>query len=258
MLATIAITTATGMKILRLTAAVLVLSASLFATSSGELKIEAGTTLAPSSQSPAQRTVLAPLNLPHEQCAAVEVGGKIYALGGPNTALEEFEPALGRWKVITSMPAERDFFGLAALDHALFVIGGLSRSNEFRSTVELYDLLTRTWRTAAPLPTPRNRLAAVVLGQKIYLIGGMISRDQNTGAVEEYDPLADHWRPCAPMPTPRHAHALVVFGGKILALGGFEIGHPLAVVEEYDPATDRWTKKTDMLTRRGFFGAGVV
>jgi hypothetical protein len=60
------------------------------------------------------------------------------------------------------------------------------------------------------------------------------------------------------MPTPRHAHALVVFRGKILALGGFGMGHPLATIEEYDPATDRSTKKTDTLTRRGFFGAGVV
>jgi len=60
------------------------------------------------------------------------------------------------------------------------------------------------------------------------------------------------------MPTPRHGHALVVVNGKILALGGFGIGQPLGVVEEYDPSTDRWSKKADMPTARGFFGAAAL
>src|SRR5213596_632487 len=86
---------------------------------------------------PERWTTLAQLNTPHELCAALTVRGKVYALGGFDVALEQFDPQTGRWTVLTNMMTERNFFGLAKLGNALAAIGGSSRTNDFHATVEV-------------------------------------------------------------------------------------------------------------------------
>src|SRR5262245_61034149 len=86
---------------------------------------------------------IAKLNAKRTAGAAVELGGKIYFIGG-TTDLPN--PAGG--------PPQ----------NAGLVVG----------TNESYDPATNRWETHKPMPTPRNHPAIGVVGGKIYVIGGRV------------------------------------------------------------------------------------
>ena len=117
--------------------------------------------------------------------AAVELGGKIYLIGGYDDTRPEGE----KW----------------------------------RDTVEVYDIATRSWALAAPLPQPTSGMTAAVLGGRIYALGGnTLAGDWPHAAI--YDPASDAWSagPDLPTNTPSFAQAAVVAGRLYLA-GGWHV-----------------------------------
>lgn len=130
---------------------------------------------------------LAPLPAARGSANAVQVKGRIHAIGGAR-----FPAGLKESWVHPSR---------------LIAIG----------THEVYDPATNTWTKAADMPTPRNHAAAGAVGNRIYVNGGragsvFISVAQNLDLVEAYDPATDQWLLRAPMPTPRSATAWEVYG----------------------------------------------
>ncbi|MBI4587674.1 MAG: galactose oxidase [Candidatus Rokubacteria bacterium] len=162
-----------------------------------------------------------PLPTPRGGAHAVEVGGKIYVIGGYTTAAH--------------LP------GLMGMD---------------MGTTEEYDPATDAWRSRQPMPTPRNHHAIGTIGGKIYVAGGRIGGPfvftaAHINVTEEYDPVRNLWTSKAAMPTPRSGLGYAVWGGKLFVFGGERA--PTFVhgeVEAYDPATNRWESYASMPTPR--------
>jgi N-acetylneuraminic acid mutarotase len=187
--------------------------------------------------------------------AAVEVNGKIYALGGYNgTPLhtnEEYDPVTNTWQSRADMPTARFYLAAVAVNGKIYALGGANGTN--LQTNEEYDPVTNTWRTRADMPTTRFSFAAAAVNGKIYVLGGDHYGFLNIN--EEYDPVTNTWRTRADMPTARYGLAAAAVNGKIYALGGNIV---LQTNEEYDPENNTWQSRADMPTARSELVASVV
>jgi fibronectin type 3 domain-containing protein len=190
---------------------------------------------------------------------AVEVNGKIYAIGGNDgkaylNSVEEYNPQTNKWITKASMTDARYDHQVAVVDEKIYVIGGYNSSGDLNS-VEEYDPTINKWTTKASMNTARRYPQVVAVGGKIYAIGGYNNGCLNS--VEEYDPAKNTWTARTPMGTERYHFATSVVDGKIYAIGGYNNGC-LNSVEEYDPAKNTWTARTPMGTGRYFFAASVI
>jgi len=182
---------------------------------------------------------LAPLPSKRGAAVAVEVGGKIYVIGGATTVEGSKDPFF-------------TFFGPALV----------------LTTNEVYDPVTDKWESRKPMTVARNHAFAGAINDKIYVIGGrtghaFILSATNTDVVEEYNPAADSWSgPKERMPTPRSGGAWGTYGGRILVAGGEvttkELVGAFRGIEAYEPATNSWTELPSMpMPRHGVAGAVI-
>ncbi len=201
------------------------------------------------------------------------VNGKIYVIGGGNTAVrselglptvEEYDPATDTWTRKADMPTPRHGLSTAVLNGKIYAISGFDGTN--MATVEQYDPASDTWTKKADLPTLRSHLATEVVNGKMYAIGGWDRRqpiDTVFSSVAVYDPAADTWTKKADMPTARWSAASSVVNGKIYIVGGTVVTGAgnrlnLTTVEIYDPETDTWERGVDMPTARGWLSSSFV
>ena len=182
----------------------------------------------------------APMPTPRGAGAAVEVGGKIYVIGG------------GRSNKPNDMGAP---IPLGSVDQ--LVVG----------TVEEYDPATNTWRERSPMPTARNHYMAAAVDGKIYAIDGRIgtvfvSKSDTIDLVEAYDPATDHWAFAGRAPTTRGDVTGDVLNGLIYVGGGefqdFQRKMTFWAMEVFNPKTGGWSELPHMLVARHGFGAAVV
>ncbi|XP_076813491.1 kelch repeat and BTB domain-containing protein F47D12.7-like isoform X2 [Clavelina lepadiformis] len=124
--------------------------------------------------------------------ALVSARGLLYALGGwdhgaTNTA-ECYDPRSGKWEYIPPIKTSR--FGLTAvvLNNEIYAIGGYDGSNRL-SSVEKYNLDTKTWIDVPSMNEERWGGSACVVDGLIWVFGG---KDAKT--VEFYDPAANKWQ----------------------------------------------------------------
>ncbi len=209
--------------------------------------------------------VLPPLPTPRSEVAAVELGGRVYVIGGldglgrASTAVEVYAPASGRWSPGPRLPEGRHHAAAAAVGNTLYVVGGFSGLT-FRPHAEVYALAATSsvWVLRAPLPAARGALTANVIDGKLYAYGGVDSRGV-TGALTIYDPSRDQWLSATSSPTIREHHAAAALGGKLYVAGGRQVGisHNLSSLEIYDPATGQWSSGTPMPTARGGVGGAA-
>lgn len=145
---------------------------------------------------------------PRAYLGAAAVGGKLYAIGGRRSddgyyddneyedlsIVEVYDPETDTWDVRDDMNMYISGFGTTVLDNKIYVLGGVSDSEEFHSTVYEYnpgDDGNDYWVEKASMLTERGFLAAAAAGGEIYAIGG--SRLKGGAypyirAVEAYDP----------------------------------------------------------------------
>ena len=170
---------------------------------------------------------------------AVEVGGKIYMIGGVTTVEGSKDPFF-------------TFFGPARV----------------LTTNDVYDPATNKWESREPMSVARNHAFGGVVNGKIYVIGGrtghgFILSATNTDVVEEYSPVSDTWSaPKERMPTPRSGGAWGTDGRKIYVAGGEvttkEIVGAFRAIEAYEPASNTWTTLPSMpMPRHGVAGAVI-
>ena len=181
---------------------------------------------------------LAPMPTARGAAVAVEVGGKMYVIGGASVH-----------------PGQK--------------IVGLNATVPHRAlgTNEEYDPATNTWRSRSPMPTARNHAAIGAVNGKIYVLGGRIGSvfvvASNADVVEEYDPATDSWGLLkARMPLARSGTAYGTFGGKIYVAGGEFLDNDIVGtfrdLDAYDPAANRWTSFPPLpLARHGTVG-GII
>ena len=182
---------------------------------------------------------LAPLPTKRGAAVAVEVGGKIYVIGGATTVADSKDPYF-------------TFFGPSLV----------------LTTNEVFDPATNKWESRRPMSVARNHAYAAAVNGKIYVIGGrtghaFILSATNTDVVEEYSPVNDMWSaPKERMPTPRSGGAWGTDGRRIYVAGGEvttkELVGAFRAVEAYEPATNSWISLPPMpMPRHGIAGAVI-
>ena len=182
---------------------------------------------------------LAPLPGKRGSAVAVEVGGKIYVIGGATTVEGSKDPFFA-------------FFG----------------PSRVLTTNDVYDPATNKWTSRRPMSVARNHAFAGAVNGKIYVIGGrtghgFILSATNTDVVEEYNPVSDMWSaPKERMPTARSGGAWGTDGRRIYVAGGEvttkELVGVFRGIEAYEPATNSWTTMPSMpMPRHGVAGAVI-
>jgi hypothetical protein len=197
--------------------------------------------------------------------SAVEVNGRIYAIGGFSTTgavvntNEEYDPVTNTWSTKSSTGfTPRGWMAAAVVNGKIYALGGYNNTS-FLNTNEEYNPATNTWSTKSSTGfTVREMLAAAVVNGKIYALGGFGSGNLNTN--EEYDPATNTWSTKSSTGfTARRGLAAVEVNGKIYALGGTNGSGTFNTNEEYDPATNTWsTKPSTGFTARWGLAAAVV
>jgi len=104
---------------------------------------------------------MAPMAMARVGLAAATVNGKIYAIGGSNSILnnnsvlntvEVYDPSSDSWGAAANMSTTRSYFAAAALQGKIYAIGGMGTANSLLNTVEVYDASSNSWTAEYNLP----------------------------------------------------------------------------------------------------------
>jgi N-acetylneuraminic acid mutarotase len=180
--------------------------------------------------------------------------------GKSSDVVDVYSGAWKGWVRATSLIAAREDAFVAALDGALYVMGGRDEAGAVLAaaekgvppqgpiTVQMQSApppaVTITWSKRSPMPTPRLFGATAAVENLIYTLGGLEKGACVSRAVEVYDPVADRWTSKAPLPEARYNFAAAVVGGRIFVFGGADTSLQVVdTVDVYDIATDTWQAK---------------
>ena len=96
---------------------------------------------------------------PRAAHVSVELGGKIYSIGGVRGGAvvgtnEVYDPATDTWTTLAPMPTPREHLAAAAIGDRIFVVGGRAPGN--LATLEAYTPATNSWQQLPSMPTARG------------------------------------------------------------------------------------------------------
>lgn len=206
-----------------------------------------------------------PESLDHVQ--AVEVGGKIYYLGGltgwpqPHSSkVYIYDPVTDTFSTGANMPRGRGAGGVAVFRGKIYYAGGL-HDGQTVAWFDVYDPFADNWTQLPDMPRARDHFHAAVVDGKFYAIGGRRS-DVGFNALitanDAYEFSANRWRTgLAPLPTARAGFATAVVGDDIVIIGGEGGGRAHDEVEAYDTSTDTWRRLAPMPTARHGIQAAI-
>lgn len=208
---------------------------------------------------------IAPLPAKVDHIQGVELGGRIYYVGGlrswPKPAVATvlvYDPATDRFDRGTPMPRARGAGGVVAYRGRIYYVGGLYDGRAV-PWVDAYDPETGSWEQLPDMPRARDHFQAAVVGDKLYAIGGRdLDIDATTPAVDVFDLRRGRWRQgLAPLPTPRGGFAVAVAGREVLVIGGEGGGKTFDTVESYDTQSNTWRELAPMRVARHGISAAV-
>jgi RNA polymerase sigma factor (sigma-70 family) len=183
--------------------------------------------------------------------SAVAVNGKIYVIGGGNSAaqavpnVEEYDPKIDKWTKKTDMPTAKAGSAFAEINGKIYIFGGETGgwcNGPVLSTVEEYDPVTDTWVEKSNMPSPLLCSSACIINNKVYIFGGENPNKEMVplSTVYKYDPVNDKWTTKPDMPVSKTILSTSSVNGKIYVIGGASLTNgggavPLSSVEEYTP-----------------------
>jgi len=202
----------------------------------------------------------APLPTKRFEVGVVELGGKIYVVGGesngkPATGLNtEYDPTTNRWRDLALMPHVTSHPGIAAANGKIYVLGGFTGVPHIgaMSIAFEYDVASDKWRALPALSSPRASISAAFVDGKLHAIGGR-GLDQVTVRTHEvYNPATGKWSKAAPLPVARDHSGVAVVDGKIHIIGGRTDAFTdlVKLHDVYDPKTDTWKSAAPLPTAR--------
>lgn len=131
----------------------------------------------------------APLPVSRSGHVVVELGGKLYVIGGTTTSERSF--AAG-WRA-----------------------GGVVHLAD----VCVWDESVGVWAPGVPMQRGRYRFAATVVEGRIYALGG-IADEGVTASVESWAPGEEAWHVEPDLPAPRFGHRALCLAGRLYVMGG--------------------------------------
>ena len=171
----------------------------------GGVGVDANRIWAYNPESDTWNTSRAPMPTPREHLAVVTAQGKIYVLGGRDTAnrnlpvLEIYDITADQWSSGPPMRNARSGFTAGVVEGRIHVTGGEDiATGRVLHEHEYYDIDTQRWVDAAPLPRGRHGVASAVWNDKWYVAGGATSAALATlvtmsDRVDVFDPATDDY-----------------------------------------------------------------
>ncbi|KAI8486321.1 hypothetical protein Bbelb_360370 [Branchiostoma belcheri] len=175
--------------------------------------------------------------------------------------VHRYDPRSQAWLQVGSMIDRRAYFYLAAVDGALYAVGG-REARQAHKSVESYDFATNRWTYHSYLPAPLYGHTCTVHKGLLYISGGMKGKH----TINEFlcmDPSAEtaHWTLKPPMGSPRAYHAMASVGNKIYVFGGSQtMGNTIVIkqlIQYFEPKKDQWTS-LDQLMPVPMYGFSAV
>jgi PKD repeat protein len=207
---------------------------------------------------------------------AVEVGGKIYVMGGRDAvgardANQAYDPVANSWTSKKACPSAIRGHSAVAYNGKIFVFGG--NTDSFQNTVNIYDTAADSWSTGATAAQYMAYGAADVIGNKALWYGNSYTSPVEgptdiSGNLYIYDLDANTWDPTAyPMMQPAECYGqhaadsskLYIMGGKIWN-DTVEFETPTEVCQAFDVNSKTWTQLNFMPTpiQRGQMLTGIA
>ncbi len=160
--------------------------------------------------------------------AAVPLAGKIYVVGGANSAalkaLHIYDPATDSWETGPPMASARSGLTANVLDGEIYAVGGyfLSGGVVSQSSVERFDPQSQSWSPAPELPITKLGIASAVAGGRLFVFGG-----ETDGAVPtktlSLEPGAGAWAMWATTPEPVNFAGAAAVNDTLYLMGGGEV-----------------------------------
>nr|HPO50525.1 kelch repeat-containing protein [Spirochaetota bacterium] len=152
------------------------------------------------------------------------------------------------WKTGADMPTGREYLSSCTLGDKIYAIGGVDSSENPKTNVEIYDIITNSWSSASvSLLQAKSDLSSLVIDNKIYVLGG---RGVGSGKeVQIFDGLI--WSYGTNLSHTGYYMTSSVVNGIIYAIG-CEDSDPMMInkVISYNPSTGESVVKPDMPTMR--------
>lgn len=185
-----------------------------------------------------RRFVTLPNSIPYEHCIHWH-GGLLYVAGGwgPDDSqpsfLRAFNETTGLWEELPPMPHGWWDAASAIVGNQLFFAGGRDLT-----TLQIYDIGSRTWRLGASIPDSRSPHANAFAVEGKLCLTYLDPNDALLSDLRVYDPQSNTWTKEA-MPSPRarlvcsHDGRLIVYqeNGTVLARATDGTWFPYAHVE---------------------------
>lgn len=222
-------------------------------------------------------------NMPTYRSGSVTalVNDRIYVMGGgfkqPNgqfrflTTVEIYFPDRDVWEIGPDLLMPHDYPAVAALDDALYVLGGHHpdatkagpKTDPGFDFCERLDLASGQWEEIAPLQQPRFALAAVVAGGQILTMGGVAFTPDgfnNFTLVERYDPLANRWvnDEQHALPWPAAGLGACTLGENIYIFGGYSTDNIHSRAARFDAGSKTWRRIADLPAPRAAMGVATI
>ena len=162
------------------------------------------------------------------ETAFVEVGGRIYLIGGRESLqIDCFDPKALTWTKMKAKTPLIHHFQSVILDGKIYMLGAMTGEYPVETPlprIQIYDPKKDQWTEGATIPEARRRGSAgtVLYNGKIYLAGGIIN-GHTSGTVawfDEYDPATDTWRALQDAPRIRDHFFAIVVEDKLYCIGG--------------------------------------
>ncbi len=164
---------------------------------------------------------LAPMRRRRGALALLSAGGRLYAIGGRDGAVqvavpESYDADTNTWHDIPPMPAPRNHVA-GYVDGSLACVAG-GRTPATSASIDCFDSKTSAWRTLATLPTGTSGAAAGKLNGVTLVAGGEPARE--TGLAKVVQVLRSGSWTTEPMLVPRHGAAFAIYRRRLWACGG--------------------------------------
>ena len=200
---------------------------------------------------------LPPLPEPRSSHDAVVLDGKLYVAGGWNMQGSEnttwhttawtcdLNQASLSWTALPTPPFERRALSLAAYQGKVYVLGGMQKSNEPSTVVDVFDPATQTWSKGPSL----NGHGLEGFGNSSFAVGDHLIATTMSGSLQQFNPQANRWDVVGQLVHPRFFHRqLTTSDGNLLVVGGASMQTGKTnVVEVFKPINGQ----SQELTSRG-------
>ena len=187
--------------------------------------------------------------------SVVELGGKIYCIGGYNGSIrfntvECYDPDTNQWSMTKPMNQIRSDACAVTNGIKIFVLGGFNGA-DIHPSIEIYNPQSDEWTYGPRMSQPRSGLQAVVLNSKLYAIGGF-NGNERIKSVETLDLSKPYpnWEITSELNNQRSNFGATVVEKKILVAGGFDGHQVINNTEIFSEETNLWTESQPMKVKR--------